>query len=373
MGGVEVRAIQHPRDTKEFVRTWWRVYRDDPCWVPPLLFERKRFFDPRKNPYFKYADVQCFLATRDGEALGTIAATVDHQYQEHDPGAAFFGFFEFVDDLEVARALLDAACDWLRGRGMTKVIGPFNLNSNHEFALLVDGFETDPFIANPHNSAYFAPIYEKLGLRKVMDWYAYEIDLKSDKVSRMRKVASRLLSRNPEIKLRNLDMKNFERDILLLHQIYDDAWEHNWGHVRVSREEFLYLANGFKMAIDPSLCFVAEVAGEVAGISVSFPNLNPVVKSLNGRILPFGWLKLLRGGRGLKNFRVFMLGIAQKHQNLPLGAPLYAATWDRALKLGMDVAEASLILEDNFRMRQALEKMGGVIHKTYRHYELDLR
>ena len=371
MGRIEVEPIQHPRDTTRFVRTWWRVFRDDPHWVPPLIFERKQFFHPRKNPYFKVADLQCFIATLDGEAVGTIAATVDHEYQKHEPGVAFFGFFEFIEDIRVARALLEAACEWMRGRGMHRLIGPFNLNSNHEFGLLVDGFDSDPCVANPHNSAYFPGIYDELGLTKVMDWYAYTIDLRGDEVKRVRKVTDRLLSRNPAIKLRNLDMKNYERDILLLHKIYDDAWEHNWGHVRVSQEEFLHLANGFKLFVDPTLCFVAEVEGEVAAISVTFPNYNTIVKELNGRLLPFGWYKLLTGGKKLDTIRVFMLGVAQKFQNLPLGAPLYSKTWDRALEIGIHTAEASLILENNHRMNGALQRMGRV-YKTYRSYEYDL-
>jgi hypothetical protein len=371
-GKIEVSAVEHPRDTKKFVRCWWHIYRDDPSWVPPLVFERKGFFHPRKNPYFKYADVQCFMAHQAGEPVGTIAATIDHSYQEHEPGVAFFGFFEFIDDVEVARALLDAARGWLLERGMHKLIGPFNLNSNHEFGLRVDAFDLDPFIANPHNSAYFPAIYEKLGMRKSMDWYAYMMDLHSEGVSRMKKISNRLLSRHPEVELRILDMKNYERDIRLLHRIYDDAWEHNWGHVRVSEEEFLHIAKGFKQLVDPTLCFIAEVGGEVAAISVTFPNYNRIVKTLDGRLLPFGWLKLLRGGRRLEEIRVFMLGVAQKFQHLPLGPTLYTATWDRALELGMNYAEASLILENNHRMRGAIERMGGEIYQTYRHYELDL-
>ena len=289
MSSVEVEAVSHPRDTVRYVKAWWRIYRDDPHWVPPLISERKGFFDPRKNPYLAHADVQCFLARRDGEDLGTIAATVDHSYQEHDPGVGFFGFFEFVDDLEVARALFDAACEWLRGRGMTKVIGPFNFNTNHEFGLLVEGFDTDPFVANPHNSAHFPPIYEKLGLGKAMDWYAYTIDdPESKECDRIERVSKRFLDRHPEVQFRNFDMAHFDREVELLHTLYDDAWEHNWAHVKVSRDEFLHLARGLKSFIDPELCFIVEVAGEPAAFSVSLPNVNVAVKKMNGRLFPFG-------------------------------------------------------------------------------------
>jgi GNAT superfamily N-acetyltransferase len=369
---LEIRAITHPKDTKAFVESWRYIYRDDPQWVPPLTFERKTFFHPDKNPYFKVATVQCFMAYRGAQALGTIAATVDHKYQEEEPGTGFFGFFEFVEDENVARALLDAACEWLRERGMTSVIGPFNLSSNHEFALLVDGFDTPPTAANPHNSAYFPVLYEKLGLRKVMDWFAYDIDPSGPEIARMEKLSARLLRGHPEISFRQLDMKRFDEEVKLLHDIYNDAWSHNWGHVQVTDEEFHHLAQNFKSFIDPSFCFVAEVSGQAAGLSVCFPDLNQVVKRANGRIFPFGWYHLLFGRKDIDRMRIFMLGIKHEFQHLPLGAPIYLKTYQRCLEKGVRVAEASLILETNTRMRGALEKMGGVISKTYRSYEMSL-
>ncbi len=372
MPEVDVQPIEHPRDTRRFVETWSRVYRDDPHWVPPLVFERKQFFHPRKNPYFKTARVQCFIAYRGGEALGTIAATVDLVYQEHQQGVGFFGFFEFIDDFEVAEALFRAACDWSREQGMTSLIGPANFNTNHEFALLVDGFDSDPYVANPHNSAYFPPMYEKLGLKGVMDWYAYRLSPESDEIQRIHKISDRFLKRHPEVTVRDLDMKNFDREVEFLHQIYVDAWEQNWGHVEISREEFFHLASGFKGFIDPSLCYVAEVLGEPAAISITLPDMNQVVKKMNGKILPFGWVNLLRAKSITTQVRVFMLGVKHEYQNVPLGAPLYSRTWRRGLELGVEEGEASLILESNFRMRKALERMGGTISKTYRSYEYSL-
>jgi GNAT superfamily N-acetyltransferase len=368
----EIRAIAHPKDTVAFVESWRTIYRDDPQWVPPLTFERKRFFHPEKNPYFKVATLQCFMAYRGSQVVGTIAATVDHKYQEHEPGTGFFGFFEFIDDLEVARALLDAACKWLLDQGMSHVIGPFNLNSNHEFGLLVEGFDTPPTAANPHNSAYFPVIYQKLGLRKAMDWYAYDIDPRGPQIERMRKLTARLLRNHPEISFRQLDMKRFESEVQLLREIYNDAWSHNWGHVQVTDAEFDYLASGFKSLIDASFCFVAEVSGRPAALSICFPDLNQVVKKANGRIFPTGWYHLLFGRKKIDRLRVFMLGVKHQYQDLPLGAPIYLKTYERCLEAGIATVEASLILETNTRMRGAIEKMGGVISKTYRSYELRL-
>lgn len=370
-GSIEIRPLSLPRDALRFVRPWWRIYRDDRHWVPPLLFERRRFLDPGVNPYFEVADVQCLLATRGGEAVGTIAAVVDHNYQREDPGAGFFGFFEFVDDPAVSRALFDAAKEWLRARGMSRALGPSNFNTNHEFGLLVEGFDSDPMIANPHNGSWFEGHYLALGLEPAMDWYAYWLDRRAVD-ERILRIANRTLERHPEIAIRTLDMKRFDREVELLHGIYDDAWQHNWGHVKMERAEFEYLAAGFKSVIDPRFCFIVEAFGEAVALSVSFPNLNEVVKRMNGRLLPFGWLHYLVGRRRIDRMRVFMLGVKQKYQKLPLGSLLYAKTWEAGLRAGMQAAEASLILADNHRMRGPLEKMGGRIYKTYRSYEARL-
>ena len=368
---VEVEAISLPRDAERFVRAWWPIYRDDPHWVPPLLIERKLFLDPSSNPYFQVADVQCFIATRGDEPLGTIAATVDHNYQREEPGAGFFGFFEFIDDEAVSKALFDAAGAWLRGRGMDRALGPFNFNSNHEFALLVDGFDSDPLVANPHNGRWYERHYLALGLEPRMDWYAYWFNRK-DIDPRVIRLANRLLSRHPEVKIRNLDVSRFDAEIELLHSIYDDAWEHNWGHVKMERAEFEHLAKGFKSFLDPKLCFIVEIGGKAVGLSIILPDLNQVVKKMNGSVFPFGWWHYLRRKQTINRARMFMLGVKQEYQHLPLGALLYAKMWENGLETSYVGAEASLILANNHRMRGPTEKCGGRIYKTYRNYESKL-
>jgi len=370
-GEIRIEAISLPRDRERFVRAWWPIYRRDPHWVPPLLFERKQFLHPRKNPYFRVADVQCFLATRDDQPVGTIAATVDHNYQREEPGAGFFGFFEFVDDETVSRALFEAATGWLRERGMNRALGPFNFNSNHEFGLLVDGFDSDPFVANPHNGRWFERHYLALGLEPRMDWYAYWFT-RHDIDPRLIRIANRMLERHPELTIRNLDLAHFDQEIERLHSIYDDAWEHNWGHVKMERAEFEHLANGFRSFIDPKLCFLIEIGGKPAGLSINLPDMNQVVKKMNGSLFPFGWWHLLRRKRIVTRLRIFMLGVKQQYQHLPLGSLLYAKIWENGLQTTYDGAEASLILATNHRMRGPTERFGGKIYKTYRNYEIAL-
>ena len=373
MGSVEVIPLSLPGDTLRFIKPWTAIYANDPHWVPPLLIERKRFFDPRRNPYFEVADVQCFVARREGRDVGTIATVVDHAYQRHERGTGFFGFFEFIDDLEVAAALLGAAREWQADRGMKKLVGPFNFNTNHDFGLLVDGFDSDPSIGNPHNSAYYPKLYEALGLRPVKDWYAYLMDSRLPGFEKMQRVADRILARHPEIRLRTLDLANFDAEVASLRSIYTDAWQQNWGHVEVGDAEFRFIAEGFRQIIDPDICLIAEVAGTPIAISVTLPDLNPVVKKMNGRLWPIGWFYFLTRARWIKRVRVLMLGVASAYQSLPIGAVLYAKTAEIAARKGYPEGEASLILEDNHRMRGALEKLGGTIVKTYRNYEIEVQ
>lgn len=368
---VEIVPVEMPRDWKRFVTVLFAIYADDPHWVPPLLFERKGFFDPAKNPYFRNATIRFFVARKDGRDVGSIAATLDHKLREHEPNKGLVGFFEFTDDPEVSRALLDAAVAWFRTQGVTVIEGPYNFNSNHEFGLLIDGFDTDPCISNPHNRAWYGAHYEALGFRKVMDWYAYWLE-KAPMPDRIKAISDRFLERNKTVTLRKLDLSKWDSEKELFFEIYNDAWENNWGHIHFDRAEFDFVAQGLKQIINPDLAWFAYVDGEIAGASLTLPDYNQVVKKTGGHLFPFGWWHLLTGAKKIDALRIFVLGIRQKYQALPLGAPLYVKTWEEGYKLPIRGAEASLILETNHRMRGAMEKMGGRIYKTYRTYQLDL-
>ncbi len=371
MGEVEIRRAEMPRDAARFVKSWWPIYESVPLWVPPLIGERKVWMDPKKNPYFAVAEVAWFWAWRDGKPVGTLAATVDQDLLAHEPGVGMFGFFEFPDDEAVARPLLEAGADWLRSKGMVRMRGPFNLSPNHEFGLLVDGFDTPPCIANPHNGPWAPAMYERLGLKGVMDWYAYWMD-HGPVPEGIEKVANRFLERNPKVTLRKLNLKKFDEELKLFQDIYNDAWEDNWGHVKIRDEEFVFAAQNLKQVLNPDLCWFAYVDGECAAASITLPDYNQVAKRMDGAIFPFGWFHYLRAGSIINQIRVFILGVKKKHQRLALGAPLYLRTWQEGAKLNIRGAEASLILHDNHRMRGALEKLGARIYKTYRTYEREL-
>jgi ribosomal protein S18 acetylase RimI-like enzyme len=365
---VEVRAIELPRDAVRFCKTWWPIYADDPHWVPPLLFERKRFLHPRKNPFFSVARVRCFIAYRDGTPVGTIAATIMDRMQEYERGVGLFGFFEFRDDVEVSRALFETAAEWLHGQGMHTLRGPYSLSPYHEFGLRVEGWDTDPALLNPHNREYYAGHYEALGLTGVRDWYAYWGDI-SPVPERFSRASQRFLDRHPEVEVRHLDMADWDQQILWFWDIYNDAWEHNWGHVRIERDEALALARGLKPMVDQEFVWWAFVDGKPAAAAIAFLDYNQVVKKMNGKLLPVGWYHWLFGRRKIDALRIFALGVKQQYREMPLGVPLYVKIWEAALARGVRGADGSLVVEDNVPMRSTLEKLGAHIYQTYRIYE----
>ncbi len=248
------------------------------------------------------------------------------------------------------------------------VRGPYNLSPNHEFGLRVDGFDTDSALLNPHNRDYYAGHYEALGLLGVRDWYAYWLD-RAPVPERLARASRRFLERHPEVEIRHFDLARWDEEIPWFWDIYNDAWEHNWGHVRISRDEFMALARGLKQMVDPNLSWWAFVAGEPAAASITFPDYNQVLKRMDGRLLPLGWYHWLFGRRRIDALRIFVLGVKQRYQSMPLGVPLYVKTWEAALARGGRGANASLVVEDNVRMRGALEKMGARVYQTYRIYE----
>ncbi len=369
---IEVRPIQLPKDAGTFLDVWWRIYAGDPHWVPPLRYERKAFLDPAKNPYFKVGTVQCFLAYRDGKPVGTISAQVDHGYQRIEDKVGFFGFFEFPDDHAVAKALLEAALDWLRGQGMQRAMGPFNFNTNHECGLLVEPFDSDPLVLMTWNRPYYPAMYDRLGLAKAKDLLAYWLVNDGPCPPRIAALADRFLERHPEVKIRPFDVSDFDGECARVHSIYNSAWEDNWGFVKMTDEEFLYMAKGVREMIDPRYCYMAEIGGRAAAFSITLPDYNQVVKPMNGSIFPFGWWHFLTRKSKVDQIRIFALGIHKDYQHLALGAPLYKRTWDAGVANKVKGAEASWILDDNTRMRGALEKLGARVYKTYRIYQQEL-
>ncbi|MDP9348665.1 MAG: GNAT family N-acetyltransferase [Gemmatimonadota bacterium] len=370
---LRVREIAPGESLRPFVDLSWTINGRDPQWVPPLRMVFNALLDRRKHPFHQHADVAYFLAERGGEPVGRIAAVVNHRSNEfHDDRVGFFGLFESVDDPGVARALLDTAAAWLRARGMEAMRGPFNLSTNDELyspGVLVQGFDTPPVVMMGHNPPYYRELMEGAGLEKSKDLLAYwKADPRIPK--RILEGVERLAKREGW-RVRSLDMKRFREEVATIMEVYNSAWERNWGFIPMTAAEFENMAREFRPVVDPDLCLIAETeAGEPIGFLLALPDLNQAIKPLrDGRLFPFGVFRFLWAKRKIRTLRVLTLGLKPGWQQSGIGAAMYLRVFHEAARKGYQDGEASWILEDNHRMRQALEKMGIEAYKTYRIYE----
>ncbi|RME75998.1 MAG: hypothetical protein D6776_02070 [Planctomycetota bacterium] len=373
--GIEVRPVTTGRDRRRFVDLEWRCKRDLPHWVPPLRLERRELIDPRKNPFFEHGEAQLFLAWRGGEPIGRISAQIDRLHLErHGDATGFFGFFDAPNDPEVAAALWEAARGWLRERGMERARGPFQLNINGESGLLVDGFDTPPSLMMPHNPPYYAALLEGLGFEKAKDLYAWRYE-PGELSATTREIADKTRAA-PGLRLRSVDTRRLREEVRTIMTIFNEAWENNWGFVPLTERELDKMAAEFRLIIDPALALIAEIEGEPAAMALALPNLNAVIGDLDGRLLPFGWAKLLWRLKVRKpdSARLVLLGIRPKFRRRRalkgLSVLLYAEIHTRGTAAGYTGAsELSWTLEDNRRINQGIALMGGKRYKTYRIYE----
>lgn len=375
--GVIVRPVVTRRDRNTFIKFPWSLYRDDPAWIPPLLFEEKKRLDPRKNPFFENGEGQCFLATRNGEVLGRISAQIDHlSNQMHNEQAGFFGFFEAVNDADVSNALLDRAAEWLRERGMTKIRGPFSWSINEESGLLIDGFEHPPRLLTAHHPPYYQRLLEEWGLSKAKDLYCWNYSA-FDPVPEAGLQIANVVKEHQGLKVRELDWKNYERDIKTIFDIFNSAWQSNWGFVPMTDKAVEQVSKELKLILDERVVYIAEVDGQPAAICVCFMDLNEAIRDLNGRLFPFGFAKLLYRlkRRKVKWLRLIMLGVKKEYRGSILGGLsvlLYTELHQRAKDMGYHGAELSWTLEDNDKINMGIQMMGGKHYKTYRVYEKGL-
>ncbi len=374
-GTVEVRPVRGRRELNTFIRLPWRLYSDQANWVPPLLSERKRHLDRRRNPFFEHAEAEYFLAWRDGQPVGRITAHIDQRLSEFQQNRwGLFGFFECERDSAVANALLDRAEAWLLERNRDRMIGPFDFTTNHECGLLVEGHELMPQILENWHHPYYRGLLESAGFVKAMDLYKWEIN--PDNRDHMLPIIDELADRlEPEhgIRLRRMRRRDFEAEIRRFMEIYNEAWSHNWGFVPLTDAELKHMAKELKPVLDEDFAAVAETAdGEVAGVSLSLPDYNKILAQINGRLLPLGWLKALLLRRKLDEIRVFALGVKPSYQHTGVAAALYRDVWDSVFRRNMHRAETGWILEANEGMNRAMEALTARIVKRYRIYERPL-
>ncbi len=359
-------------ERKKFIKSQWQFYKSDPYWVPPVIADKMNDMDPQKNPFYKHAELQLFTAEKNGETAGRIAAIVNYNHNKtHNDKVGFFGWFECENNQETANALFDAAAEWLRTKDMDTMRGPENPSMNDEIGLLVDGFDSPPVILDTYNPPYYIKLLENSGFVKAKDLYAYYLKegFESDKLKRLRD----LIHKRYDIKFREVNLKDknqFEKDIDDIKEVYNSAWEPNWGFVKWTEEEMDHLAVGLKQIADPKVAIIMTIKDELAGFGIGLPDINQcLIHNKSGSLLGALW-HILTKKKKIDFMRIIALGVTPKFQKTGVDAALYYELGHRGIKQGYVNGEASWVLEDNVMMNRGLtQTMKGEVYKTYRLYE----
>ena len=375
---IDVVPVSSRRDLRRFVDLPWRLFdqRRFPTWVPPLRATVHDALDRTKNPFYADADRELFLARRGDAVVGRIAAIENRAHNRfHGDRVGFWGFFECIDDQEVADALFDAAERWLATRGLDVLRGPMNPSTNYECGLLIDGFEHRPSFMTTWNPPYYVPLCERAAFRKAKDLVAYFIPM-GDRSWSLPPTFQRLAERavlKSKVAFRDLDLRRFEQELEVCWEVYNAAWERNWGFVPMSKAEFVHTARDMKPLLNPRYAFAAEVDGETVAFMLAVPDYSGVLQRIgSGRLFPTGALRLVLGKRSIHEWRVMALGLRREYRTRGI-LPLFA--WEafrRGRQAGERGAEASWILEDNEPMNRAMAAMGTRIHRRWRVYDRDV-
>jgi hypothetical protein len=379
---LSVRPIEGKKDLETFLHVPWKLgMKDDPLWVPPLLDDYRRLLNPKKSPFLKHGELQCFLAEDDGKPVGRICAQIDTDFDKQWPaesGVAFFGFFDSKDDKRVAKALFDKAEEWALSKGRKHLRGPFTLDSKGETGVLVEGFDTPPRVGMPHNRPYVGPLIESAGYAKAKDFFCWwytsgQID------ERTQRIARRTLDL-PNVKVRPMDLKHFRREVDIVRDIYNSAWSSNWGFTPFTAAELEIIATEYKMFVDTEIALVAEVDGKPAAMCFAIPDVNELVKDFDGELMknPLNLARLLYRlkFKRPKHARLILLGVKEEyrasHKYGTLAAVLYVEVARRGAARGYVGGELGWTLEDNTMINRGIERMGARKYKTYRVYEKTL-
>jgi len=372
---VEVREVLSRGERRLFVRLPWRVYRGDPDWVPPLLASVARTLDPRRNPFYEHAESRLYLAWRDGRPVGRIVATVDRLYNEyHRDTMGFWGFFECENDPEAAKALLDRAGDDLRSRGMTKMMGPLSPSTSGECGVLVEGFGMPPVILMPYNPRYYPALIAQAGLEKAKDLLAYfttaeRLTPDSEQVRRTERLVALIRRRHPGLSVRSLRREDYEAEVLAIGRLMNAARRRNWGFVPTTDAEVRALARQMKAIVDPRMVIIAELDGQPIGCTAALPDINPILRWCNGRLLPLGWLRLLLGRRSVTQVRLFGTAILEEYRNIGVAPILFWEALRAFHQCGYQAAEISWVAETNRPSVNTIEKaLKADLYKRYRVY-----
>jgi len=370
MNSSGVTVVSSKDERKRFIEFIYDFYQDAEHWVPPLRMDQKKLIDTDKNPFFHNAEIELFIAEKDGKDVGRIAAIVDHRFNDfHKTKTGHFGFFECINDQHTANLLFRVASDWLRDKGMNKVIGPASPSMMDTIGVLIDGFDRDPYVLMPYNYDYYDDLIKASGFQKEMDLYAYMVDTETVSMDRMNRAMKIVKHRLPDINIRPVDLKNLKSEIDIVRDIFNQAWKKNWGFIPLTEAEFDAVAKDLKFIIDTDFAHIAEMEGKPVGFSIGIPNINEILKTMNGNLFPFGIFKLLWKKRKLNSLRTALMGIVPEHQGKGIDALLHHRSIQNGLKgENKTESEMSWVLESNPEMIRVAERIGGKLDKTYRMY-----
>ena len=373
MPEIEISQVSSRRDRDAFIKFQWLIYANDPAWVPPLIIERKTFLDRKRHPFYRHGDAALFLARKDGKIAGRIMASDDPNYNSlHQTNVGCFGLFESIDDHDVAGALFETASSWLRKKGRTEIMGPIDYSTNYVCGLLIDGFQFPPTILTAHNPRYYPHLIESCGFSKAKDWYAWWFADPSKAVAQLRRLAARSQKRWPA-RLRPANLKNVRDESRRLREIYNQAWEKNWGFVPFTEAEIEFMTKELKPLLVPEFAWIAEIGNEPVGFTLCLPDINVVLRQLNGRLarfgLPIGLVKLLFYKRRIQKGRLIALGVVEKYRRAGIAEMLVLRVMEETMIKRGITGELSMTLEDNFMINRFLEAIGAERYKTYRIFE----
>jgi len=371
MSKIKIQTVDDGRGLETFVRLPWRIYGNDPSWVPPLVAEQKKFLSPGHNPFFEHARARLFLACRDGVPCGRISAHIDDNSNRlHEEKCCFFGFFEAENDSNAAQALFTAAENWARENGMETVRGPFNFTTNDTAGLLIDAFDSPPVIEMTYNPPSYPKLLEDCGYRKAMDLFAYFFDVAKMDRERIKKLGQHAESHG--ITYRSIDKRIFEKEVKIFKEVYNQAWSRNWGFVPLTEQEIDQYARNFRDIVDPDFVIFAFDGAKPVGALWALPDYNQAIKHLNGKMGPLEIVKFLWYKRNINHARVMTAGVVHDYQRRGIEAGLVSRVFESGLKKGYRTGELSWVLENNLMMNRLAQAVGATVYKTYRVYQKKL-
>jgi GNAT superfamily N-acetyltransferase len=372
---VQISKASSRRERDDFIKFPWRIYRNDPVWVPPLIIERRAFLNRKKHPFYLHGDAELFLARRNGEIVGRIMASDDPRYNSlHRTNVGCFGLFESIDDVDVAIALFRAAEEWLLAKGRNEIMGPIDYSTNYVCGLLIDGFRHPPTVLTAHNPPYYARLIEACGFEKSKDWYAWWFDPDNAPVSRLRRLVD-ARARKTSVKIRPIDLRRVADESQRLAAVFNEAWKNNWGFVPFTDGEAKHMATEMRPIIDPRMTLIAEIDNAPVAFVICVPDINVALQPLNGRLtrfgLPIGLISLLYYRRKILKARFVALGVLEKYRRAGIAEMLVLQVMEEGASRGFK-GELSMTLEDNVMINRFIEAIGATKYKTYRIYSKSL-